>query len=299
VAVDASDRVFVADGQGGRIVVLDGKVGDANFGHCIFSWFTGSTDPTKPASHSDPYGVAVDKSGHVFVADVGTASVFEYNVPANSPPTTATQLSWTFQAPVAVCVDPSGNVFVSDEKARQVIVFKGSMLTGSVFTSFIENDHFAIAADDKSVFVSFRKLTTPMVLQFDKTGKPIQKCCDVDIAHGMLTKPEGLAIDGAGHLFVSDTGAGNVKVFLPYRTPCPLYCVTFGSGLFNGPGRSPTVTPQPFGLAIDGGGNIFVADPVQDDKGTSVVRFFTPLVDCPMCKESKPKIQAGAPAHSH
>ena len=61
-----------------------------------------------------------------------------------------------------------------------------------------------------------------------------------EIGNGTLQKPTGVALDGAGNLFVTDMGTNKV-----YEIPGQ----ALGSG-FN----------QPSGIAVDGSGNVFVAD---------------------------------------
>jgi sugar lactone lactonase YvrE len=82
-------------------------------------------------------------------------------------------------------------------------------------------------------------------------------------AGGGLTTPSGTAVDGAGNLYISDiaearvyrrTAAGGLSVFAGSGTPG-----------FSGDG-GPAVTAQlqsPAGLALDGAGNLFIADDVR------------------------------------
>ena len=60
----------------------------------------------------------------------------------------------------------------------------------------------------------------------------------------------GVAVDGAGNVYVADTDKGVVKV--PVTDPTcaiPGDCISIGSGL-----------SEPFGVAVDGSGNVYIAD---------------------------------------
>src|SRR4051812_32516487 len=73
--------------------------------------FTG-TVTTLGSGFSLPFGVAVDGSGNVFVADSNNSAVKE--IVAAGGYTTVNTLGSGFNTPFGVAVDGSGNVFVAD-----------------------------------------------------------------------------------------------------------------------------------------------------------------------------------------
>jgi hypothetical protein len=124
VAVDAAGNVFVADQtnhtirkvtSAGVVSTLAGTAGSA-----------GSTDATgSAAKFHNPYGVAVDTAGNVFVADylnhtirkvtsAGVVTTLAGTV-ASKGGTDATGSAAKFNAPTGVAVDAAGNVFVADQ----------------------------------------------------------------------------------------------------------------------------------------------------------------------------------------
>ncbi|NOT61416.1 MAG: hypothetical protein HOP19_14455, partial [Acidobacteria bacterium] len=75
-----------------------------------------------------------------------------------------------------------------------------------------------------------------------------------------LNDPSGVAIDAAGNLFIADTGNHCIRKVAPDGT----ITTVAGNGLAGlsgdgGPGRSATLN-SPTGLALDGSGNLFIAD---------------------------------------
>jgi DNA-binding beta-propeller fold protein YncE len=62
--------------------------------------------------------------------------------------------------------------------------------------------------------------------------------------------PQGLAVDGAGNIYVADTGNNIVRKITPMGVVTTLPELVGDAAQFNSPG----------GVAVDGAGNIYVAD---------------------------------------
>jgi hypothetical protein len=125
VAVDGSGDLYIADSQNSLV----DKVTPAG----IFSVFAGVPSqfgpPTPgPATDSDlasPFGVAVDRSGDLYVADTlndaveevtpaGTLSVVAGIIDQAALPTPGPATSSGFVLPVSVALDPAGNLYIAD-----------------------------------------------------------------------------------------------------------------------------------------------------------------------------------------
>jgi sugar lactone lactonase YvrE len=136
VAVDAAGNLFIADYYNRRIRKVAGATG-------IITTVAGggsSTEDGGPATAAilpQPYAVAVDASGNMFIADTGLNRIRK--VAANTGiittvagtgvrgfsgdggPATASALNY----PVAVCVDSLGNLFIADSSNDRVRVVRG------------------------------------------------------------------------------------------------------------------------------------------------------------------------------
>lgn len=114
VAIDARDRVFVADGLTARILIFgpDGKF-DSAFG----------ARGDEPYAFDSPRGIGIDPDGNVYVADTKKSyfSVFREDgallttIGSENP---GRRLN-DFMTPAGVEVDPSGRVFVTDPLNRR------------------------------------------------------------------------------------------------------------------------------------------------------------------------------------
>jgi len=122
LAIDNSNQVLVADRNNSRIrrITADGAVttvaGQSPGGH--------ADGPAATAKFLTPEGVAVDRTGNIYVADTGN-SVIRKITPAGTVSTLAgepgtrgsvdgTGRAARFNSPSSIVVDDSGNVFVAD-----------------------------------------------------------------------------------------------------------------------------------------------------------------------------------------
>jgi gliding motility-associated-like protein len=120
VAVDASGNVYIADFGNNQIRKLSGGVVSVLAG----SGASGMTNgPFSTASFKNPFGVAVDAAGNVYVADFNNSAIRKVT-PAGTVTTlagsgtagylNANGTSARFNKPGDVAVDAIGNVFVTD-----------------------------------------------------------------------------------------------------------------------------------------------------------------------------------------
>ena len=123
VAVDGSGNLYVAD-SAGQVVVEYPWTG-SNYG-APSTLVNAATSGN--SSYFAPYGVAVDGSGNVFVADYGDGN--GHGTLVELPPgcTIAvsgcpTQLDYAMHEPKGVAVDGSGNLFIADSNFGWILEF--------------------------------------------------------------------------------------------------------------------------------------------------------------------------------
>ncbi|WP_395750680.1 hypothetical protein [Prosthecobacter sp.] len=243
-AVDGSGNVYVADTSNhtirkitpaGVVTTLAGTAGNS-----------GSTDATGSAARfKTPYGVAADSSGNVYVADSGNHTIRKVT-PAGAVSTVAgtagsigninaTGSAARFNFPQGVAVDGSGNLYVADTNNQLV----RKITSGGVVTTLAGSGF-------------------PGYLDGTGTG-------------AYFFSPSGIAVEGAGTVYVADN---NNQVI---RKVTPAGVVTTLAGTANTSEGTPDGTGadarfrNPMGVATDGEGNVYVAD-----SNNSTVRKITP-----------------------
>ena len=181
-----------------------------------------------------PTGVAVDGNGNVYVAeyynnriqkfDAGGAYVGQWGGPGSG--------NDQFVYPYGVAVDGAGNVYVADSGNDRIQKFAGDgtflMAFGwDVVSGNVDTDFEICQSGDTC-----------------KVGSP-------GSGDGQFSNPRGVAVDGAGNVYVADTSNNRVQKF----DAGGAYLTQWGSG-----GSGSSQFNYPTGVAVDGAGNVYVAD---------------------------------------
>ncbi|MBL9214422.1 MAG: hypothetical protein JNG83_02990 [Opitutaceae bacterium] len=232
-ATDAGGNVYVADtgnhtvrriAPTGETVTLAGAAGVA-----------GSADGAgTSARFNSPAGVAVDAGGNVYVADTGNHTV--RRIAASGVVTTLAGTAGLpgsadgaggaarFNAPSGVAVDGAGNVYVAD----------------------FANDTVRVITPGGAVATLAGRAGEPG--SADGLGTAAQ-----------FNGPRALAVDGAGGVYVADTGNHTVRRIAPGGLVQTLAGTARGAGSVDGTGAAARFN-APGGIAVDAGGNVFVGD---------------------------------------
>ena len=194
VAVAPDGRVFVADSGNSRVQVLDG---DGRF-----LWRFGSRGGDL-GFLKNPQSVAVAADGRVFVSDTDNSrievftrdGVFLYGLGSGG------KQPGQFKGPTRVAVDPSDNVYVLDEGNGRIQKFDAALKYIREFslrgTDFVVDSYgYFYVLDPKNAKVIEQNPEGALVGKFGTSGK----------GAGQYKKPEAIAIDAAGALYVVDTG---------------------------------------------------------------------------------------------
>ncbi|MGA7514405.1 MAG: Ig-like domain repeat protein [Candidatus Sulfotelmatobacter sp.] len=203
---------------------------------------------------NQPYGVATDSSGNVYLADQAHNAVKEIPSGCVSSSCVLT-VGGGFSLPYGVAVDGAGNVLVADNANNAVKkIPPGCTSSTCVSTVAPVGGPAGLTVDgDGNIFVT--DAGDGIVLEIPQgclaTG------CTITLGGGW-SNPTGVATDGNGNLFVADEGDAAVKELA-------ITCLTAGCVSVVGAGLS-----QPYSLAVDASGNIFVGD-----QGSTAVKKIT------------------------
>jgi len=211
------------------------------------------------AEISDPFGVAVDSAGNIYIADylnhrirkvsasTGDISTVAGNGTEGSSgyggPATSAELYW----PTGVAVDSADNIYIADEG----------------------ND-----------WISKVTASTGIITVVAGTGA-LGYSGDGGLAtSAKLNEPSGVALDGSANIYLADKGNNRIR---RVTVSTGIITTVAGDGVagYSGDGGLATSAElnAPWGVAVTGGGDIFIADYLnyrvrKVTKSTSIITTF-------------------------
>ncbi|HEY3835187.1 MAG TPA: Ig-like domain repeat protein [Bryobacteraceae bacterium] len=200
---------------------------------------------------SQPYGVATDSSGNVYVADQANNAVKK--IPSGCATSSCVvTLGGGFSAPYGVAVDGAGNVLVADNGNNALKEIPVDCTSSTCVISVVPvGGPAGIAVDgDGNIYVT--DSGDGIVIEVPQGC--MAQGCTITLGGGW-NNPHGLATDGNGNLFVADEGNAAVKELA-------ITCLTSSCVSEVGGGIS-----QPYSVAVDASGNVFVGD-----QGSTAIR---------------------------
>jgi sugar lactone lactonase YvrE len=207
-----------------------------------------------------PYGLAVDSKGNLFVADQKVGAIFIFNTETRDVELIKNGVHAHFVRIIGLAMDDNDRLFVSDPGLKHVLVFDKDHKAEDVITEgMVEPGGLAMDTQNRLLYVADIALDQVLVYDADSL-KLLRKIGTTGHNHELTTpgdfsKPSGLAVDAEGNLYVADTMNNRIEIFDAEGG----FISTFGKN-----GDGPGYFSRPKGVAIDGDGHIWVADSVQD-----------------------------------
>ena len=216
----------------------------------------------RPFELNQPYGIALDSQGKLYIADqkVGAIFIFDTTGDSRSVDMIKNGVHAHFTRIIGLAIDDNDRLFVSDPGLRHILVFNKDHKAEDVITEGLASPG-GLAIDTKNRFLYVADVDLDQVLVYDAdTLKPLRKIGTTGHNHELTTpgdfsKPGGLAVDGEGNLYVADTMNNRVEIF----DADGQFISTFGRA-----GDGPGYFARPKGVALDSDGHIWVADGMQD-----------------------------------
>jgi tripartite motif-containing protein 71 len=257
IALDAAGNVYVADDINHRIVKLNPALS------FLAEW---GGFGSKPGQLAFPRGLASDPAGDTYVADTANDRIQVFDpeghflrilgVSARGP--------GPLTGPRGLAIDPTGRLFVSDTVDSRVELFSpetdafaGTLAApGGYKPGF--NRPSGIAVDPRgSVYIS--DPANGRIVRFWGDGTYLSEIGGPDDVGGAgLSEAGSVAVAAAsGDLYVADRNHNRILVYSPEGK----LLARFGSGSGDGSsGSGPGEFDHPAAVAVDGAGDIFVAD---------------------------------------
>ena len=285
VAVDGAGNLFISEVYNRvRKVSPDGIIttvaGNGAAG------YSGDGGPAAVAQLANPTGVAVDGAGNLFIVDAGNRRIRKlsrdgtistiagdgtFGSSGDGGPATSAQLTGAN----SVAVDGAGNLFITElysDDCDTDSAFIRKVSPSGVITTVANVEATGVAVDGagnlfivRSGFQVVVKVSpSGIITTVAGPGKPsTSDSGDGDggpATNARLNGAVGVALDGAGNLFIADSNNSRVRKV----SPSGIITTVAGNGTRGSSGDGgPATSAQlfgPTGVAVDAAGNLFVAD---------------------------------------
>ncbi len=237
IAIDSGGNVYIADSSNNRVRRVSSSGIIATVAGNGTPGYSGDNGPATQAQLSGLQGIAVDSNGNLYISDrVGSrirrisplgiittiAGTGTNGYSGDNGPAGSAQL----YNPYGIAVDGSGNLYIADSNNFRIRMIS----TSGTITTVAGSGAVGFAGD----------------------GGPATKA----LVDGVFS----VASDAAGNLYFTDTFNSRVRLV----STVGIIATVAGSGLMGngGDGRLATAAQlnQPFGVAVDGSGNLYIAD---------------------------------------
>jgi serine/threonine protein kinase, bacterial len=287
LAVDAAGNVYVSDNLSSRVRMIgaDSHIVSTIAGSGATGFANGA--PTR-AEFNHPTGIAVDRSGNVYVADTNNEAIRMIAAGSRSVTTLAgdgmhgfrdgVALAARFNSPMGVAVDSAGNVFVADagnDRIRMIAAGSHEVSTVAGSTAGFadgaagnaEFDHpIAVAVDSAgNLFVADVNNNRIRIISAGSRGVSTlagggrQDFADGEAMAAEFSHPVGVAVDPVGNVYVADSLNARVRVISVGSHLVSTLAGSGTTGSADGPGESAQFA-SPFAVAVNRGGSVYVAD---------------------------------------
>ncbi len=201
------------------------------------SGYSGDGGPALSADLNSPYGVSVDTSGNVYIADTGNCVIRKvdssgkimtiagngnYGYDGDGVPATSAAL----QSPNRVVADGTGNFYIAD---------------------FYNN--------------RIRKVdTSGTITTVAGTGMQGYNGDGIPATTAQLSNPAAVAVDASGNIYIADTWNNRIRKIDSSGTISSIAGTGFGGVLGDGGPATSAQVNEPEGIAVDRSGNVYIVD---------------------------------------
>ncbi len=296
-AIDASGNIYIAETYKNIIRKVNAVTGIITTVAGIGTYgFSGDNGLATSASLCYPSGVALDAAGNIYIADTNNQRIRKVTAATGIITTIAgiggnyyngdgfAATSASLNSPKGVTVDAAGNVYIADSSSR---IRKINAATG-IITTVAGNGTNGYSGDNG--LATAASLYFPQGVALDITGNIYiadtenSRIRKVSVTTGIITtvagneilgysgdygtaitaslnKPFGVAIDVAGNIYIADSGNKRIR---KVTASSGIITTVAGNGTYGFSGDNGTATAakltDPFGVALDAAGNIYLAD---------------------------------------
>jgi len=298
IAVDGSGNIYIADENNQVIREVSGGIISTIAGTPDSNSYSGDGGPATSAILSNPVGVAVDGSGNIYIADAGNQIIREItggiiNTIAGIPdssggggdggPATAAKLT----GPASIAIDGAGNIYIADQYNQLIRKVSSSGIITTVAGNIVNIGYRGDGGLATSVPVRLHgphgvaKDASGNIYIADATNNVIREVNTAGIistiagndqygagdagdggsaTHATLNNPVDVAVDASGNIYIADQNNNTIRKvsggIITTIAGTPTVAGYSGDG---GPATAAQLD-KPMGVALDGSGNIYIAD---------------------------------------
>jgi streptogramin lyase len=300
IAIDYAGNIYIADRINNRIRKIATETGIiSTLAGIGINGYSGDNGAASLAELNNPSGVAVDGSGNIYIADTGNhrirkvtantgiintiagTGIAGFNGDAPAPATGA-----YLHNPSGICVDMLGNVFIADLINNRIRKIAGGIIStiagGGVCStgSFCGDSAAATAAalyapmgvtvdasgniyiaDTGNDRVRLVAASSGIIYTMVGTGHVGFSGDGGQATSAQLFSPYGVVVDGAGNLYVADNLNNRIR---EVEAGIEIIETIAGNGIGSYYGDNGIATAaslyNPYSIALDGAGNIYIAD---------------------------------------
>jgi len=208
----------------------------------------------------EPYGMAVDSKGNLYVADQKVGAIFVFNTATRDVELIKNKVHGHFVRIIGLAMDDNDRLFVSDPGLRHVLTFNAKHEPEDVITEgLVSPGGLALDVENRLLYVADIDQDQVLVYEADSL-KLLRRIGTTGQNHALTTpgdfaRPAGIAVDAEGNLYVADTLNNRIEIF----DGDGKFIRTFGKA-----GDGPGYFSRPKGVAIDSDDHIWVVDGMQD-----------------------------------
>jgi sugar lactone lactonase YvrE len=294
ITIDTTGNLYVADignstirkitpiGTNWVVTTIAGSAGQIGF----------SNGTNSNARFYNPYGIAVDAAGTIYVGDgdylirkivpIGTnwvVTTLAGDTAAGSLDGIGTAAEFNF--PYGIAVDGSGNLYVTDQINSTIRRITPAAVVSTLAgmpghpgsadglgTAARFNLPFAVTLDSATnAYVAdqnnhtIRKITPGGLVTTIAGNVGISGSPDGTNLNAFFRQPSGLGMDGAGNIYVADAGNYKIRKIAPVGTNWVVTTIAGGTTIGSADGTNKSAQFRNcFGLAVDSATNVYVAD---------------------------------------